>query len=338
MSSRAVEWRPSVDDAQDCWDVGVQPLIDAYGPAAAHLVHAVVFAHRDRFPTPVFITGSARAGGSDLLQAVSELTGDWPILQRKTTTLPALRRAATRGLPLLVEEAARAGADDASMFQLIHDEFHDPGTPLEEPSILVATGSRRIAEHLRRDVLQIPLPTPGAGRALRAAATSATAASARRVVQIYLQQNAPRRALPATARRSLVIASSADEPASVRCDAALEVGAALTTALELAPLRIVHEPVLEALSTAVREALTAGVGAGRLRDGSLYAVPEVVLPRVRAIANDPSITAADVVSAVDRARLRATGPAKRSGQGNTVPTRTDSGLRRAWRLRSTLIS
>jgi len=337
VSNRAVEWRPSVDDAQECWDVGVQPLVDAYGPAAAHLVHAIVFAHRDRFPAPVFITASARAGGSDLLQVVSELTGDWPILHRKTTTLPALRRAATRGVPLLVEDAARAGVGESSMFQQIHDEFLDAGTPLEEPSILVATGSRRIAEPIRRDILHIPLPTPGAGRTLRAAATSTTAVSARRVVQTYLQQNAPRRALPAGARRHLAIATAAAEPMGVRCDAALEVGAALTTALELAPLRIVHEPAVEALRVAVQEALAAGVGAGRLRDGSLYAVPDVVLPRVRVLAADPSITASDVVTAVDRARLRATGTAKRSEQGNTVPTRTDSGLRRAWRLRSTLI-
>ncbi|MGO1627502.1 MAG: hypothetical protein ACTHX2_01700 [Microbacterium sp.] len=336
--ARAVELRPDAEEAQECWTAGVQPLIDAYGAPIAHLLRAILISHRANFPVPVFITGPARGGAATLLHAVAELTGDWPILAPDVTTLPALRLAANYRSPLLVENAAPAAeASTPSMFEQISDEMLDYGSPLQEVSILVATGGRRLGRELRSRVLHIPLPPSGPTRAQKDAVSRADAAGARRLVQTYMQQTAPRRALPATARRALRDAADEAIAPGTRCELALEAADALHDALHLPPLRLPDDPVLEATRTALKDELTRNGTGARLSGHIIYALPDEILPAIRAAADDPTIKHFDVARSLEVARMLATQTTRQAAQGSTTPTRIGSRVQRAWRIRAELI-
>lgn len=334
-----LELRPDAEEARECWAIGVQPLVDAFGASTAHLLRAIVYSHRANFPVPVFITGSARGGAAPLLQAVSELTGDWPILHRHVISLPAMRLAAERGRPLLVDDAAPASDPSSpSMFEQISDEMLDDGSPLQEPSILVATGGRRLGRELRSRTLHIALPTAGPSRARKKAAMSDAAAGARRLVQTYLQQTAPGRALPAGTRHAIADATDSALPPGARCELALHAADDLLEALQLPMPRIPDDPILAATRAAIDDELARAGSAGRLAGGVIYAIPDEILPAIRAAAGDPTIRHFDVVRSLEVARLLATQTTQQAAQGGTTPTRIGSRVQRAWRIRQELLS
>lgn len=331
------ELKPELDDVLECWSIGVQPIVDAYGRTVVPMLHAIIYSHRVNFPVPVFITGSARARSSELLQAVNDLTGDWSIINRRITTLPPLRLAGERRQPLLVDDAA-PGADNkgASMFELISDETLDYGSPLQEVSILVASGGRRLSSQLRSRSLHIPLSSPGPSGAILRAVTSAAAIDARRLVQIHLQQTADR-ALTPKARRQTHVAADTTLPAAARRDAALEVAVTLQGSMELPPLEATEDPVLVATRTALLASLNTPAVAGRLGRDLLYAVPAQLLPRVQTVADDDTLTRRDISRALESSRMLASHAKNSASQSSTTPSRTPNGLQRVWRIRRELI-
>lgn len=330
------ELKPNLDDVLDCWSIGVQPLVDTYGRSVVPLLHAIVYSHRANFPVPVFITGSARARAGALLEAVNDLTGDWSVIHRRTTTLPTLRLAAERRQPLLVNDAAPgAGHEGASMFELISDETLDYGSPLQEVSILVASGGRRVSKQLRDRSLPVVLTSPGpSGTALRAV-TSAAASDARRLVQIHLQQSADRAITPKARRQAHAAADTALSPVQRR-DAALEAAATLLRSMELPALETPEDPVLAATREALLSSLDEPAVAGRnARD--LYAVPAQFLPRVRAAAGNDELKHSDIVRALESSHMLTTHAKSSATPGSTTPMRTPNGLQRVWRISRDLL-
>lgn len=332
------EIKPGADEAAECWVTSVQPLVDLYGSATINLIHAIVISYRARFPVPIYITGTSRSGADDLLEATAALTGDWPILRSQPITLPTIRLAAQRAQPLLIENAA-PGKDIAgpNMFELISDESLDYGTPLEEVTILIASGGRRLGRELRHRTLHIPLPAAGPTRVQRKVTTSVTADSARRLVAIYLQQNVPTTTLPARTQRELTLAADSTQTPHVRCDAALSAAPALISALQLPILRAPEDPILEATRAAIRRALSTGQRSVTRTGHELYVIPEQILPAIRQAAHDENIKHYDVARALEVARALNTQTREQATQGSTTPVRLDNRLQRVWKVRDTLL-
>lgn len=330
------ELKPNLDDVLECWSLGVQPLVDAYGRSVIPLLQAIVYSHRANFPVPIFITGSARARAGALLEAVNDLTGDWSVIHRRTTTLPTLRLAAERRQPLLVDDAAPgAGHEGPSMFELISDETLDYGSPLQEVSLLVASGGRRLSKQLRDRSLPVVLTSPGPSVSALRAVTSAAASDARRLVQIHLQQSADRAITP-RARRHVHTAADTALPPAQRRDAALEVAVTLLRSMELPALEAPEDPVVAATRAALLSSLDEPAVAGRLAQ-DLYAVPAQLVPRVRAAAGNDELTHSDIVRALESSHLLTTHAKNSATPGSTTPTRTPNGLQRVWRISRDLI-
>lgn len=330
------ELKPNFDDVLECWSIGVQPLVDAYGRSVIPLLHAIVYSHRANFPVPIFITGSARARAGAILEAVNDLTGDWSVIHRRTTTLPTLRLAAERRQPLLVDDAAPGTVHEGpSMFELISDETLDYGSPLQEVSLLVASGGRRLSKQLRDRSLPVALSSPGPSGAALRAVTSAAASDARRLVQIHLQQSADR-AITARARRQVHTAADTTLPPAQRRDAALEAAVTLLRSMELPALEAPEDPVLTATRAALLSSLDEPAVAGRLAQ-DLYAVPAQLVPRVRAAASNDQLTHSDIVRALESSHLLTTHAKNSATPGSTTPTRTPNGLQRVWRISRDLI-
>lgn len=330
------ELKPNLDDVLECWSIGVQPLVDAYGRSIVPLLHAIVYSHRANFPVPIFITGSARARAGALLEAVNDLTGDWSVIHRRTTTLPTLRLAAERRQPLLVDDAAPGAAHDgASMFELISDETLDYGSPLQEVSLLVASGGRRLSKQLRDRSLPVVLDSPGPSGAVLRTVTSAAGSDARRLVQIHLQQTADRAITPKARLNVRAAADTALSPAQRR-DAALEASAVLLRSMELPALEAPEDPVLFATRAALLASLDEPAVAGRLAQ-DLYAIPAQLLPRVRAAAGNDEITRADIARSLEASGMLTTPATNSASRGSTTPTRTPNGLQRVWRISRDLL-
>lgn len=330
------ELKPHIDEVLECWHLGVQTLVDAYGRSIVPLLHAIVYSHRANFPVPVFITGSARARAGALLEAVNDLTGDWSVLHRRTTTLPTLRLAAERRQPLLVDDAAPGTAHEGpSMFEAISDEILDYGSPLQEVSLLVASGGRRLSKPLRDRSLAVVLTSPGPSGAALRTVTSTTASDARRLVQIHLQQTADRALTPKARLQVRAAADAALSPAQRR-DAALAASGALLRTMGLPTLEAPEDPVLSATRAAILSSLDEPAVAGKLTE-DLYVVPALILPRVQAAAGNHDLTHNDIARALELSGMLTTPATNSATRGSTTPTRTPNGLQRVWRIRRDLI-
>lgn len=329
--SRPIELRPNAEAAATAWDVGATPLLEHYGDTVRPLLQAVVYSHRAHFPVPVIVTGSARSGIRDLLQALRELTGEWPEVRSDRLTVRTLRLGAERGLPLLAENIT---SRDRGMLDELHEEYFDYGSPLQEASLVLATSNQRMHRSVASRVLHVPLRPDGPDRVARAEISTVTRSGARRLAQTYLQQRAPRCALPTRARRAIATAGDQELEPGRRRDAALTAADAVLRSLKLPALPVTHDPIVQA----VREALRAAVArddlvVGRLDAGTLYAIPNQITPGIREAAGDPTLTRAAIARALERAELLTT----KTTQSRTAPARIHGRLTRVWHIKARIL-
>jgi hypothetical protein len=347
MPSSVVDAEPvTAAQARAAWHAGVAPLLEAFPDYAGDILRAIAFSHRNPFPVPVFITGRAGAGKSTLARAIRELTGQADPLELPQLSLASIRKAATAGEALVVDDAAPMGSRARPpMFTQIQGEIYiSRNSPLHAASIVVATGEQTVDELSRDRVLLARINRRRAPIEIYEQLHSDVAAGSRRTVHTYLQAQIPRITLSRADTAAWRIALGDDVAHDRRRDAALHVGHILLRSLELdaGPQRrrmstddqivtAVHAALLYTLDNGA--SLAGGTVAtdwilGRRTEDYLYVIPSELMPFIRAELNNPALTTNAVAAALERNHLLY----RSRDQGRSIPRSINGTLTRVWRL------
>lgn len=336
----------STGQARTAWQTGVAPLLDAYPDHAGDILRAIAFAHRAPFPVPVFITGRAGAGKTTLARAIGELTGRSDPVELPQRSLASIRKAATRGESLILDDIAPAGsrARPAMFTQIQGEVYASRNSPLNAAAIVVATGEQKIDELSLQRTLATRINRRRAPREIFAQLHSDAAAAARLSVHTFLQAQTPRVTLGRAASAATRLALGVDVEHERRRDAALHVGGVLLRALDLEAGTSRHrmpreDRILVGVYAALQYALDNGARLGnrdnaadwilgRRDDDYLYVIPGELMPFIRAELDDDTLTSNAVAAALeDRGLLY---PSRR--QGRSIPRSINGTLTRVWRL------
>ena len=353
MLPPAVDVEPvSTAQARAAWETGVTPLLEAFPDHAGDILRAIAFAHRAPFPVPVFITGRPGAGKTTLARAISELTGHSDLLELPQRSLASIRKAATAGEPLILDDVAPAHsrARPAMFTQIQAEVYASRNSPLNATSIVVATGEQKIDELSLQRTLATRINRRRAPREIYAQLHSPAAAAARLSVHTYLQAQIPRVTLRSADSAAARLALGVDIEHERRRDAALHVGGVLLRALDLDAGTSRHrmpreDQIIVGVYAALQYALdngallggqpTAGDWVlGRRDEDYLYLIPGEILPIVRAELDDDTLTSNAVAAALESRGLLY--PSRR--QGRSIPRSINGTLTRVWRLSPALLA
>ncbi len=336
----------STGQAHTAWQAGVAPLLEAFPDHAGDILRAIAFAHRAPFPVPVFITGRAGAGKTTLARAIGDLTGRSDPLELPQRSLASIRKAATRGQALILDDIAPAAsrARPAMFTQIQGEVYASRNSPLNAATLVVATGEQKIDELSLQRTLAARINRRRAPREIFAQLHSDAAAAARRDVHTYLQARIPRVTLARADDAATRLALGVDLEHERRRDAALHVGGVLLRVLDLdagsSRRRMPREDtILVGVYAALQYALNNGAQLGgrasrgdwvlgRRDEDYLYVIPSELMPFVRAELDDDTLTSNAVAAALeDRGLLYAS-----RRQGRSIPRSINGTLTRVWRL------
>ncbi|MGC5172997.1 hypothetical protein ACLQ2Q_20350 [Microbacterium sp. DT81.1] len=347
MPTPVVDAEPvSASQARAAWQTGVAPLLEAFPDHAGDILRAIAFAHRAPFPVPVFITGRAGAGKTTLARTIGELTGRSATLELPQRSLASIRKAATPGEPLVLDDAAPAHsrARPAMFTQIQAEVYASRNSPLNAASIVVATGEQKIDELSLQRTLATRINRRRAPGKVYEQLHSAAAAAARLSVHTFLQAQIPRVTLSRADSAATRLALGVDIEHERRRDAALHVGGVLLRALELDAGTSRHrmpreDSILVGVYAALQYVLDNGalLGGratagdwilGRRDEDYLYVIPGELMPFIRAELNDTTLTSNAVAAALENRGVLY--PSRR--QGRSIPRSINGTLTRVWRL------
>jgi energy-coupling factor transporter ATP-binding protein EcfA2 len=332
--------------ARSAWAAGIAPLYEAFPDHAAAIVRAVVFTHLTTLPVPIIITGPTGSGKTTLARAIGELTGELEPAEISPLTLHGIRRAGRRGVPLIVDEAARADSREKhSMFNQVAGEHRGvANTRLHDPSIIVLTGEQPIDPLIASRLIHIPLRRRRSREPFRVAGAE-PASAARRILHSYLHQIIPTVVLDEDEQFGLKIATNPYLEHDRRRGAAMYVAEEILRAVHLetttTPSTDWLEPddqVLRALRASIRYAIAnGGVLAtsahsdaswviGRVDDDFTYLRPHELLPFLRVELDNPQLTTNALTRTFAKMQLLTTTPAR----GGTRPIKLNGGLISTW--------
>ncbi|KDA04537.1 hypothetical protein DC31_06445 [Microbacterium sp. CH12i] len=339
----------STTQARTAWHVGVDPLLTAFPTHAGDILRAIAFAHRAHFPVPVFITGRTGAGKTTLARVIGDLTGQVEPFELPQLSLLSIRKAARAGEPLIVDDAAPAGAHARpSMFTQIQGEIYSSrNSPLHAASIIVATGEQKIDELSQGRVLLARINRRRAPIEIYQQLHDAAAAASRRSVHTYLQAQIPHISLSNADNAAARIALSDHLDHGRRRDAALHIGHVLLRNLDLnvespRPHLSADDQIITATHAALLYALDNGATLtgstdwtiGRRDDDYLYVIPGEIITFIRAESGNPDLSTTAVAAALERNHMLY--PSRT--QGRSIPRSINGTLTRVWRLTPGLIA